>query len=574
MNMLNRLFKGLVVVGTTLLVSSCVDRVGDNQFNIIQGGGSSDSLATAEIAEGSLKAAMPLIHDSREHKYQYQFNLHIDNYAGYLVVANSLQGRIPRTYSPNTDFQTGPITSFLWIAQQVVPVMNSAEKLQRPELGAIASIIFNFAASEVVDVYGPLPYSDYKRLKQEPPMTYQTVEEVYGLILEDLKLQQQKLKDLLPLSATAQQGLQNYDKICGGDVNKWIKFANSIRLRMAMRMSKVAPDRARSEFESAVADGVFVRNDDDVAYQLVSGKHPLYTISEQWDDTRLNANLYLLMARFHHPLLEQWFTKIGAGLKDEEGRDIADVYAPMRAGMATFRKESEKFASTYKLFSKVSSNYAEHNIPIFKTSEVFFLLAEGALRGWNAGTSARNAYQLGISESFRQENGAGNPGSYIRQTAAQCPPLDYIDYVNPAYSSPAAQNGSQDLGVQWDDSFDNEKKLEMIITQKYIANFPLSLEAWSDFRRTGYPQLIANDAEDTGDTSIPPRAWIAPNGKPTPSAFIRRIPFVRTGSVDIKDINGTALPALQQGDPFSIFSGRDFQATPLWWDVPTKGNFD
>lgn len=572
MNTINKLIKASIL-SLAVILTSCVDRVGDNEFNVIKDGSTEKKDATVDVAKGHLQEAMFRIHDSREHKYQYQFNLHIDNYAGYLVVANSLQGRLPRTLSPNSNFQTGPRANFIWVAQLVVPVINGAKDLNRPEMGAIASIMFDFAASEVVDVYGPIPYEDTKKLKNEPPLTYEKVSVVYDKILKDLTEQVKVLKSVT-LSEEAKADLKKYDLIAGGEVENWIRFANSIRMRMAMRMVKVDPARAQREFESAFSEGLYLDNDDiELNYQ---GRHPLYIISNDWFDARLNANFENLLKRLHHPGLPKWFSPMNPSMKkDISGNDIGvtgEVYAGMRAGMATYRKEDAIFASSYSNFSTVSSNFATRHIAIMKACEVQFLLAEAALRGWNVGgVTAKAYYQKGIVKSFEKE-GFGNPATYIRQRKENTPRLDYIDFYNHQYNSEAVNNGSEVLPVEWDESLDNEKKLEMIITQKYIANYPLSLESWSEYRRTGYPVMISIYKEDNGDGSIPPFGWTAPSGIIQPDYGIHRIPFVNDDPQLLPDITATGIPALTAEDN-SMFKGYDVQAAHLWWDVAGKGNF-
>lgn len=574
----NSVFKsvGAFSLALTLSLVSCTDRVGDNEFNIINNGSTSTQVTDAQTAVGLLREAMGLVHDARVHKYQYQFNLHIDNYAGYLLVANKLQGRLPRIYSPNADFETGPKANMLWVAQQVVPVMNSAEELKRPELGAIASILFNFVASEYVDVHGPMPYKAYRVLQSEPPIVYEKVSEVYDLILKDLARQQQILKDLGNLPEAHRTELKQLDRIAGGDLHNWIKFANSLRMRMAMRMVKADPDKAKAEFEAAVADGYLDDADQDI--ELVDGgRHPLYTISEDWDDTRLNANFENLLRRLHHPGLAKWFepltTDNGTFVSNKkQSMKIAEgTFAGMRSGINTYAKEETIFSDSYKKFSRINSSYASRPIAIFKRSEVQFLLAEAALRKWNVPGAARTFYSKGIQMSFTKE-GFGSSTDYRNQTANACPQVAYVDYWNAENNLPAEENGSKDLGVKWDEALGQEKLLEMIITQKYIANYPLSLESWSEYRRTGYPVMLAIHPDETGDGSIPPRGWTAPDGQQQPERSVRRIPFVKTGSVNISDVNESAIPALKAEDK-SMFSGRDLQATHLWWDVAGKGNF-
>ncbi len=573
---LYNLVKSFSIVGLGLMLAtsvSCTDKVGDNEFNKVSDGTTATKAADAKTAVGLLQQAVTLIHDAREHKYQYQFNLHIDNYSGYLLVANKLQGRLPRTYSPNAGFETGPRQQLLWVAQQVVPVINSAKDLKRPELGAIAKIIYDFSALEMTDTYGPMPYKDHLALKSEPPITYEKVSEVYKQIFESLKEQQQALKELDgKLTAEQKADLVRFDRLAGGNIKNWIKFANSIRMRMAMRIVKVAPELAKQEFESAFNDGALTKEDKDIEL-TGGGRHPLYVISENWDDTRLNANFANLLQRLHHPALAKWFTPVLAGFKDMNDNEVltASEYVGMRSGMATYAKEEAIFAKSYKKFSRINSDYSSKPVAIFKVCEVQFLLAEAALRGWAVGGSPYNYYISGIANSFERE-GLGSSSTYRKQKADDCPQIPYVDYWNNAYNLPKELCGSAHLAVQFDNSATQEQKLEQIITQKYIANYPLSLEAWCDFRRTGYPVMLPIVDGDSGDGSMPPAGWQPQAGVVAPDRYTHRIPFVKTGSVSLNDINTTALPALKAEDS-SMFKGGDLQSTHIWWDVAGKSNF-
>jgi hypothetical protein len=102
------------------------------------------------------------------------------------------------------------------------------------------------------------------------------------------------------------------------------------------------------------------------------------------------------------------------------------------------------------------------------------------------------------------------------------------------------------IGVKWNEGDDNETKLEKIITQKYLALFPLSTEAWAEMRRTGYPKVFPVLNTDDGDGSI------------EQGDMIRRIPWVPTDPVAASMVEASGIPAL---------GGPDEQATRLWWDV-------
>ena len=104
------------------------------------------------------------------------------------------------------------------------------------------------------------------------------------------------------------------------------------------------------------------------------------------------------------------------------------------------------------------------------------------------------------------------------------------------------------IGVKWNEVDDQETKLEKIITQKYIALFPLSTEAWTEMRRTGYPKVFPVLNTNDGDGSI------------KQGEMIRRIPWRLDN------------PKLQEA-AVAVLGGPDLQATRLWWDAEC-GNFE
>ncbi|MDR1436598.1 MAG: SusD/RagB family nutrient-binding outer membrane lipoprotein, partial [Candidatus Symbiothrix sp.] len=309
---------GITVLAMTFAIPSCTDKFGDIEVNLIAG--SADSVASLETAKGMMLEAMPLIHDLREHSFQYQRNLHIDNYSGYLCVANNLEGRLPSTYFLNSDFESGPIYAFLRIIRQVVPVMNSAERLNFPELGAIATVIFCYASQELTDIHGPMPYADFRKLKENPPMHYMPVKDIYYDIFNQLENAVNVLKKA-NLTGEQKNALAFFDKIGEGNIANWIKFANTLRLRMAMHIKKADPEKARAVAEAAVKDGVLEKNDKDIEFAIPAGdQNPLFTISDSWNDTRLNANFEIILKRLGNPLLEVLFEDNSAPLEDKNGK--------------------------------------------------------------------------------------------------------------------------------------------------------------------------------------------------------------------------------------------------------------
>ena len=120
-----------------------------------------------------------------------------------------------------------------------------------------------------------------------------------------------------------------------------------------------------------------------------------------------------------------------------------------------------------------------------------------------------------------------------------------VDYMDP-YSGGNSIKGRVTVGVKWDDSNSKEELLEKIITQKYIANFPMGAEAWTTFRRTGYPRLFPVKLNNMPgvDTELQ----------------IRRIPIVETENNSL-EIQSTMIPAL---------GGPNTGGTRVFWDVQTE----
>ena len=142
--------------------------------------------------------------------------------------------------------------------------------------------------------------------------------------------------------------------------------------------------------------------------------------------------------------------------------------------------------------------------------------------------------------------------AYINGTTIQA---NYVDPANSA-NNHAAMNT---LSVRWDNSATNEEKLQRIITQKWIANFPLSTEAWAEYRRTGYPKLFpnrVNSSEGTIDTN----------------EQIRRLIYstvaINTNNAELQK----GIDLLNKENSSTQFRG-DIGGTRVWWDKQNVSNF-
>ena len=133
---------------------------------------------------------------------------------------------------------------------------------------------------------------------------------------------------------------------------------------------------------------------------------------------------------------------------------------------------------------------------------------------------------------------SGSADSYLNSGNT---PADFKDALESRFDAKAMT----DITPQWDETDTNERKLERIITQKWIACYPEGVEAWSEQRRTGYPKLFKvyeNNSNGTISTDI----------------MIRRIPFPASLQEDNSD---------QYNKLLQLLGGANTGGTRLWWDV-------
>ena len=177
-------------------------------------------------------------------------------------------------------------------------------------------------------------------------------------------------------------------------------------------------------------------------------------------------------------------------------------------------------------------------VQIMTAAEVYFLRAEAALRNWaNAGGDAETLYNQGITTSMEQWG--ATPGAYLTDNTST--PAGFADPKNAANNAPSPSA----ITIKWDNAATPEAKMERLITQKWIAMFPEGQEAWTEFRRTGYPKLFPVVNNFSG-------------GVIKSDVQIRRLPFPQ---------NEYNTNSAEVTKAISLLKGPDNGATRLWWDV-------
>lgn len=434
------------------------------------------NISNSDLAKDGAEAAflLPIMMSnvvSTSTSEQTQQNLQAESYANYLEAPSNFIGNVNTTTYVTKNVWPGSYNvSTNNVMNNWLAMSKKGYDVKYPDLYAIALILKASAGQRLVDTFGPYPYSNYGNTA-EPK--FDSPAEAYAAIFEDLD---KAVKALLAAEAADPDAdmarFKKWDRSTfNGEYTKWIKLANTIRLRMGIRISVVDPDKGKTEAEKAVLPengGVMDENTGSFAVAPADGTNPHYTMSNAWSDTRVSAAVITYLQGFGDGRLQVY----ALPATDPE---LAGTYRGIRPGVDRPTK------SIYENFSKYNVG-ATTPMKVVDGAESYFARAEGTLRGWNmGGGTVQEWYENGIRASFKL-TGASGVDSYLQSTSVQIP---YVDPKHPNYNSPALS----DVTVKWDDAASFEEKLEKIIMQKWIAVFPEGTEAWSEFRRTGYPKL-------------------------------------------------------------------------------------
>jgi len=339
-----------------------------------------------------------------------------------------------------TNFYAGPM-------QDLQEVILRGEAQDRPNTIGMAMIMKAWTAQVITDLWGDIGYSEALRGRENEAVTvsYDTQEAVYTRLFTETAAAAAML-DPEGLGRMA-----NGDLIYGGDMENWRRFANSLRMRMAMRLSDVAPAVAEQQFVEAYNAGGFQSNDDSaILWYLDNGQnqHPIFSYESGRNDHSVSQMVIETLRDMNDPRLS--------------------VYARPNAGGNYWGAPPATFTDPpLDSVSKIGEFYSGADAPgvLQSYAEVLFLQAEAVERGWITGDAAA-LYEAGIRAAMEfNEIAPADIDAYLAQPA--------ITY----------QGGTDGL--------------EQIWLQKWIALYGNGPEAYAEWRRTATPVLlIGPDAEN------------------------------------------------------------------------------
>lgn len=461
---------------------------------------------------------------------------------GYYADSNAGWTETISNFNPKDDWSRVFLKS-----DRIIPVLYSnlavvkvvSQNTDNPVPYAIAQIIKVAVMHRVADAFGPIPYS---KIGADGALTtpYDSEEVIYNTFFNELNSAIATLNEHpnALLTPTA-------DYIYSGDIKKWTKFANSLKLRLAMRIVYADPAKAKEMAEEAVKaenGGVIDSNADNASWnyfgtiqnpiyvatrynQVQANKHDGNKDCTTGGDTHVAADITCYMNGYKDNRRAKYFAK-----SEWAGTD----YVGMRRGIIIpdLTSKGHKYSGVNILPTS----------PLYwmNAAEVAFLRAEGAaVFDFNMGGSAETFYKEGIRLSFAQWSADG-ADAYMNDEASK--PGSYVD---PSGDNTYA-NALSTITIKWNEGASKEEKQERIIVQKWIANWQLGNEAWADYRRTGYPHMIPASA--AGNKS---------GGIVDSNKGARRLPY----PLDEYESNKSNVEEAVA----KYLKGPDNMATDLWW---------
>ncbi|RIJ50568.1 SusD/RagB family nutrient-binding outer membrane lipoprotein [Maribellus luteus] len=396
-------------------------------------------------------------------------------------------------------FYYGPIRH----VQEVLRLTKPGGDYENPVRYAMARIIAVMNLVQLSDAFGSIPYRD-GGLGQEGNLypEYDSVETIYKDALDELKNAITVLN-----TASSADGFPGADPIFSNNLENWRRFANSLRLRYAMRIRFVTEEKSYAEniIKECLAAPLIEENSQNVVNEnqdsdIGEFQNPVYSHYDYWK-WKMSAFFVDRLKLLNDPRLEVFVKPNTAG-----------EFVGLPNGLSNSALPDWDLNTV----SSPADNLVGKAAPFYfmSAAEIWLLRAEAALAGISQ-ENANQLYQTGIRKSLEQWQ--------VDETIIDT----YL-----AENTNSTLNGS------------TEHRFEQVCTQVWISVLPNAMEGWNTIRRTGYPKIQQREAPDF-DLGIT-------NGN---------LPVrLRYPSSEVNINHSNYLKALEM-------QGEDLITTKLWWDV-------
>lgn len=402
-------------------------------------------------------------------------NINASFYVQYLSEAYPGQSLYSDKNLSFSNWYTGPLYNLSKIIEYNAtnspyadPAINGSVNNQT----AVARMLRAFYFLQITDRWGDVPYS--KALQGEAAFApvYDKQQDIYTALFKELKAANDQVN-------TSEKGVVG-DILLDGDMLAWKRFANTTRMIMALRLSRVDGAKGKTEYDAALADGVIISNTQNVNYKFISSDPNNYNPWYQ-NYTVDNRNDYAIS----NTVTDYMSPKNDARLK-VYGESLS---GGVIKGLPYGRMTPVNIPGAY---SRIGDAFrgAGSKLNIYSYAQVLFMQAEAAKIGYSTGgdAAAETKYRSAIESSWREFN---------------------------VYDATAFSNYMALPEI----SYNSVNGYKQIITEKWVAGYLKGWEAWNDWRRTDFPTLTpAVDAVDT--RGIPTR-----QGYPTNEASLNTVNY-------------------------------------------------
>ena len=358
---------------------------------------------------------------------------------------------------------------------------------------ATARIWRAYLFSIATDRWGNIPYSEACRTGNITPR-YDAQKDIYYDLFKELREAVDQFDGGTPFKG---------DILFSGDAAKWKRFANSLRMILAMRLSKVDPDKGKAEFVAAMAHagGYITTNAQNAAFPY---KNDL-NFRNPWNNHVINGEPFGLTSFFVGLLQGNNDPRLPVYARPSSGTS----YNGIPYGLDPGSLADWTAANTY---SRMGTSFYQQNSPgyFITASQVLLTRSEAALRGWITGTNAKTDYDAAVTLNFEQNGITAGAPAYLAQSAIALNASNVSESIN------------------------------KVALQKYIALYPNGFEAFSEWRRTGVPALTPAPFA-LNDSKQIPRRWGYP-------------------------LNEASLNAANYRAALDLIGGTNSLDARVWWD--------
>lgn len=537
--------KLIAVAFTVLGLTSCnFEEINTNPFEMTDKEGIMDGIAMGGLVTSMEKSVFPTGTQADDtdpvNAYQTAYNLSADAWSGYIGINNTFQGGNCHLNYVIVDswVATTFSNSYTNLLDPWKKLTAFANENDAPEIAALAQVLKISGWHKVLESFGPIPYTAAGRETVNVP--FDSEETVFTEMLKDLA---NAVETLTPKAVSGVKVMPDYDLVYEGDATKWVKYANSLMLRLAMRLRTIKPELAKEYAKLAIDHSIGVMTNANEAAGAGAGagvvlRNPIYWIADNYNDARVGTTILAYLMGYEDPRLSAYCQAANSQCTVAVPAFDSKNYQAVPLGHTHTR--SDEKSTEYDSYYYYSKPNIKGDTPLnwMRASEVYFLRAEAALY-WGADYGdAAALYKQGIETSFQENSVTGSVDSYMN--SGKMPAANKVTSRKFGFDYPAPSQATAKFeGTQ-------EEKLEKIITQKYIALYPNGQEAWTEFRRTGYPKL--NPIVSNGNH----------NSNISEARGMRRMTYPVS-------FNGTDQSQEIYQDAITKLGGIDSPATDLWW---------